>query len=112
LAGFDFQSSGVLPSLIAAFSSRELCCLGADTIVASLSRLLNSATNQARERIIPGAFGMRVYGPRDIADEGGDRDGAARLLARRSLLFHRELFEVPFRHADREACMLPQLAIF
>jgi hypothetical protein len=55
---------------------------------------------------------MRVYGPRDIAYVRGDRDGAARLLARRSLLFHRELFEVPFRHADREACTLPQLAIF
>jgi hypothetical protein len=55
---------------------------------------------------------MRVYGPRDIAYVRGDRDGVARLFASRSLLFHRELFEVPFRHADREACTLPQLAIF
>ena len=36
LAGLDFQSSGVSPSLIVSFSSRELCCLGADTIVASM----------------------------------------------------------------------------
>src|ERR1035437_8631800 len=32
LAGLDFQSSGVSPSLIVSLSSRELCCLGADTI--------------------------------------------------------------------------------
>src|SRR5947209_7056085 len=34
--GGDFQSSGVSPSLIVSFSSPELCCLGADTIVASM----------------------------------------------------------------------------
>ncbi len=37
MAGLDFQSSGVSPSLIVSFSSPELCCLGADTIVADLS---------------------------------------------------------------------------
>jgi hypothetical protein len=36
LAGLDFQSSGVSPSLIVSLSSREMCCLGADTIVASM----------------------------------------------------------------------------
>jgi len=35
LAGFFSQSFGVLPSLIVLFSSRELCCLGAETIVVS-----------------------------------------------------------------------------
>ena len=36
LAGFRFQLFGVLPSLIASFSSRELCRLGAQTIAATM----------------------------------------------------------------------------
>src|SRR3984893_6665182 len=51
LASFDFQSSGVSPSLIVSFSSRELCCLGADTI----AELVQTISRD-----------VALYGPGDI----------------------------------------------
>jgi Protein of unknown function (DUF3309) len=53
LAGLDFQSSGVSPSLIVSFSSPELCCLGADTIVILIIFLLGGFS---------GRFGGYSYG--------------------------------------------------
>jgi hypothetical protein len=100
------------PERVIAFAIREQTGIGRDDGSAKLKHQSAADTRRPCCSSARTAFGMRVYGPRDIAYVRGVRDGAARLLARRSLLFHRELFEVPFRHADREACTLPQLAIF